>query len=146
MQDVSIKQKIITYGDGDFFFRIFGFIFIVFAVLLLCRAFSLIHTAVTQNKETSTLNTLSMYVRTACERTPRVAKRMCLPTCFLLKHVGGTLGIIKSPVCNYNHKKTIFNHGPLSASHNFMCFSFLSEAPCIKYYLVVIGGNEARPQ
>ena len=36
---------------------------------------------------------------------------------------------IKSPVCNYGHnKKTIFNHGLLSASHsNLMNFSFLSE-------------------
>ena len=47
-------------------------------------------------------------------------------SCFYLKHGGGALGIAKSPVCNYNEITTI-NHGPLSASHNFMYFSFLSE-------------------
>ena len=53
---------------------------------------------------------------------------MWRPSCFSLKHGGGTLGIIKSPVCNYNHRKeATFNHGPLSASHNLMYFFFLSE-------------------
>ena len=59
---------------------------------------------------------------TACD-----ANRMWRPS-FFLKHGGGTLGIVKSPVCNYNLEKTTFNHGPLSASHNLMYFfSFLSE-------------------
>ena len=61
-------------------------------------------------------------------------------SCFFLKHGGGgTLGIVKSPVWNshtwyiystviYNdHKNTKINHAPLSASHNLMYFSFLSE-------------------
>ena len=63
-------------------------------------AFSFVRTAVTLTKKISTVRTLGMYVRTACERAARVAKRMCLPTCFLLKHEGGALGIVKSPVCN----------------------------------------------
>ena len=64
-----------------------------------------------------------MYVRAA---TARDAKRMWRPSCFLLKHGGGTLGIIKSPVCNYDK----FNHGP----SNLVYFSLLSEAPCTSYY------------
>ena len=47
-----------------------------------------------------------------------------------LKHGGGALGIVKSPVCNYNHRKTKINHGPLPASHSLMDFSFLSERKC----------------
>ena len=46
--------------------------------------------------------TWGMYVRAA---TASDAKRMWRPSCFLLKHGGGTLGIIKSPVCNYDHIK-----------------------------------------
>ena len=75
-----------------------------------------------------------MYVRTACERaggTAHDAKRMWRPSCLLLKHGGGTLDIIRSPVCNYNnHEKLylVFNIDLLSASHNLMYFSlFLPE-------------------
>ena len=59
----------------------------------------------------------------------RDAKRMWRPSCSLLKHGGGTLEIIKSSLCNYNNKKKLhsINHGPLSAAHNFMDFSILSE-------------------
>ena len=52
---------------------------------VLCFRFG---TALTRNKKVSTLRTLGMYVRTACERTARVAKRMCLPTCFLRMEAG----------------------------------------------------------
>ena len=47
-----------------------------------------------------------MYVRaaTACD-----AKRMRRPSCFLLKHGGGILGIIKSPVCNYDQNKKLYS-------------------------------------
>ena len=72
---------------------------------------------------------------------------------------GGTLGIVKSPVCNHSHNTTV-NHGPLSALHNLMHFSFLhegswrrmkgaaggicrprSEAPCIPYGFYHVGTN-----
>ena len=92
------------------------------------------------SKEENKCPTWGMYVRPYGNR-PRceayVASELFLP-----KNGGGTLGIIKPPVCNYDHKKTTFNHGPLSASHsNLMYFSFLSkrsgrrrppgsEAPC----------------
>ena len=111
-----------------FFFPKFRFHFHFFcgAAAVPCCAFSPVHTAVTRNKKISTLRTLGMYVRTACERIARVAKRMCLPT-FSPEAWRRDSWHIKSPVCNYNHKKTIFNHGPLSVSHNLMCFSFLSE-------------------
>ena len=46
--------------------------------------------------------TWGMYVRAASARD---AKRMWRPSCFLLKHGGGTLGIIKPPVCNYDHPR-----------------------------------------
>ena len=58
----------------------------------------------------------------------RDEKRMWLPSSFLLKHGGGTLGTIKSPVttvvCNYNHKKSIRSimDLSLSASHHLMYF------------------------
>ena len=63
-----------------------------------------------------------MYVRAA---TAGDAKHKWRPSCFLLNHGGGTLGFIKSPVCNYDQNKKnyidiytyVFNHGPLSASH-----------------------------
>ena len=52
-------------GRGGFSLRNFGFIYIVFAVLLLCRAvLSFVHTAVTRNKKISTLRAYLGYVRT----------------------------------------------------------------------------------
>ena len=104
-----------------------------------CR--SALHTA-SMSKEQNDYPTSGMYVRTAYERAWRAtyvrqppAKRIWRPSCFLLKRGGGTIGILKSPVCNYyctiDHGKNyhgIFNHGPLSALHNnLVYFSFLSE-------------------
>ena len=47
-----------------------------------------------------------MYVRAA---TARDGGRMWRPSCFLLKHGGGTLGIIKSSVCNYDHNEKLYS-------------------------------------
>ena len=67
MQGVPIRQKVTTRAGTGIFFRseFFGFIFIVFAVLL-CRghAFSFVHTAY-QKKQISS-PTWGLYVRTAC--------------------------------------------------------------------------------
>ena len=109
-----------------------------------CRAFSFVHPSTDipgtayQKKEISTLPRVCTYVRHVSERSGRnrprrkayVASELFIPEAWRR----GTLAIIESPVCNYNHdKKTIFNHGPLSASHKLMYFSFLSEAPCMSY-------------
>ena len=87
-------------GRGfSFFCPIFSVsFFIVFAVLL-CRttesvlSLSYIQQAY-QKKKINTLPGVRTYVR-------HVSKRMWRPRCFFLKHGGGTLGIIKSPVYNY---------------------------------------------
>ena len=127
MQGVRIWQKIIA-GEGRGFFLLPHFFCFVLrwfcgAAVPCCAFYFFAHTTYQKNK-LSTNPTWGMYVR-----QPPAMRHMWRPSCFLLNHGGGALGNIKSPVCNYdNNKKTIFNHGPLSASHsNLMYFSFLSE-------------------
>ena len=96
-------------GTGNFFLsETFGVIFFVLAVLL-CRAvLSLAYIRVQTwsiSKEENKYPTCGMYVRT---NDIRGAKRMWRPSNFLLKHGGGTPGIIKSLVCNYNHEQNIY--------------------------------------
>ena len=112
MQGVPIRQKIIS-GEGQGLFYLpdfFGFILHSFcgaAAVPLCRAalflFSYIQHTRYQKKK---LSTLPGDVRAA---TARDAKRMWRPSCFSLKHGGGTLGIIKSPVCNHDHDKKLYS-------------------------------------
>ena len=98
--------------------------------MLLCRdVFSLrsdqVHTSTETPgrayQEKKIGSTLPGYVRMYDIRD---AKGMWRPSwrrnCFSLRPGGGTLGIIKSPVCSCDLK---FNRGPLFASHNLMYFS-----------------------
>ena len=61
-----------TSGDGDFFYlsEIFGFIFIVFAVLLCFRfrTYEYRHTDIQHIKSRKKYPTWGMYIRTTCER------------------------------------------------------------------------------
>ena len=75
-----------------------------------------------------------MYVRAA---TAGDAKHKWRPSCFLLNHGGGTLGFIKSPVCNYDQNKKNYIYIYICIQSwtsvgfayysNLMYFSFLSE-------------------
>ena len=97
------------------FFPIFSVSFFIVFSVLLCRAvLSLSYIQQAYQKKISTLPGVRTYVR-------HVNERMWRPSCFFPKHGGGTLGTIKSPLCNYNHKQ-LFNQGPLSASRNLMYF------------------------
>ena len=139
MTGVPIGQKIITRGGTGICIlsELFGIIFNAVAVLL-CRAFFFVHTStvihhVKRRKQVTYLGHLRMYDMwarmeggTACD-----AKRMWRSSCFSPEAWRWrTLGIIKSPVCDCNHQKKlfVFNHESLFASHNLMCFSFLSES------------------
>ena len=94
-----------------------------------CCAFSFVHTSTDiehtryQKKKISTPPGVCRYVRHP-RREAYVASEQ-----FFLKHGGGTLGIINSPVCNYNHRKLYFitDLCPLRIIWYLVCFSFLSE-------------------
>ena len=104
-------RKCLHGRDGDCFVisENSGFIYIAFCgAAVPCCAFSFfVNRACRVSKEEKTYPTWGTYVRTA---TASETKRMSRPSCIPLKHGGGTLGIIKSPVCSYDHKKTTFNH------------------------------------
>ena len=129
MQGVPIRQKILHERDGGFFFlsEIFGFIGTVCcgADMPCCALYFFVHTA-HQKKKISTYPTYLGYVRTYGSRQgdeAYVASELFSPGAWR-----GTLGITKSPVCNYDHRNTIFNHGPRSAPHrSLIYFSVLSE-------------------
>ena len=95
-------------GRGFFLLsKVFGFILIVFAVLL-CRAVLplLYILQAYQNNIRTTLPGVCTYVRHVSERGgPPATRGVCGVRAVFLKLGGGTLGFIKSPVCNYNHKK-----------------------------------------
>ena len=97
------RRKLFQEREGDFRFfpKVSVSFYIVLAVLLcLCAVLCfLFFRTYTISKEQIKYPTWGMYVRAA---TASDAKRMWRPSCFLLKHGGGTLGIIKSPVCNYD--------------------------------------------
>ena len=142
------RQKFTTREARGFFFlpEFYGFMLgCLCGAVVPCCAFSVFLHIAYQNKKLSTL-----YVRAA---TARDARRMWRPSCFLLKHGGGTPGIIKSPACNCDHhKKKVYAIMDLCQTQictlipgsNFDVLFFLSErsggagrrrseAPCIAY-------------
>ena len=110
MKGVPIRQKIVTGKAGIFFFlpEYFGFILHCFcgAAATCCALSSFVHIPYQKHKLGSKYPTWGIYVRAA---TARDAKLMWRLSCFLLKHGGGTLGIFKSPVCNYDHNKKLYS-------------------------------------
>ena len=102
-------EKYYTRGDADFFsFPSFRFhLHCFYCCVVLCfrflRTYEYRHRASISKEENKYIQWYPTYVRTYGIRD---AKRMWHPSWrrsfFFLKHGGGTLGIIKSPVCNFD--------------------------------------------